>query len=100
MSHGMGGPCLLLTLVLLWTLSPLSTFGWIGLPAQTGIAGVHEDAHASSDVLLPALDGIFSLFPVPVAPVLVVLAPVTVPTQTDVPAAAIPAFPTRGPPRR
>lgn len=100
MSHGMGGPCLLLTLVLFWTVSALPAVGGIGLPARTGITGAHEDAQARSGLLLPAADGIFSLLPFSITPVLVVLAPVAVLTQTDVPAAAIPSFPTRGPPLR
>jgi hypothetical protein len=74
--NALGGPCLLLVLVLIATLTTLPALGWIGLPVSTGTDGVYDDARADSRFELPAMDGLIPLFSSVVAPVLILLAPV------------------------
>jgi len=97
MSHGMGRSGLLLALVLLWALSTLPQPGWNGLPGPTGIAGIADDAGRRS---LSALDAIFGDFISSLAPVLIVLAATAPLREVATAPDAVPAFQTRGPPRR
>ncbi len=96
--NALGGPCLLLVLVLIATLTTLPALGWIGLPLPTGIDGVYDDARADSRFELPAMDGLIPPFSSVVAPVLIRLAPVALLGARDTTPGATRTLAPRGPP--
>src|SRR5262245_46866774 len=97
MSHGMGRSGLLFALALLWVLSTLPQPGWNGLPGPTGITGVADDTGRRST---SALDAIFDMIIVSLAPVPTLLAPSAPLREVATAPGAVPALRTGGPPRR
>jgi hypothetical protein len=96
--NALGGPCLLLVLVLVATLATLPTLGWIGLPGSTGTGGVYDGARADSRFELPAMDGLIPLFSSVGTPVPISLAPVAFLGARDTPSGATRSLAPRGPP--
>jgi hypothetical protein len=96
--NALGGPCLLLVLVLIATLTTLPALGWIGLPVSTGTDGVYNGARAASHFELPAMDGLIPLFSSVVAPVPILLAPVAFLGARDTRSCATRTLAPRGPP--
>ena len=96
--NALGGPCLLLVLVLIATLTTLPALGWIGLPVSTGTDGVYDDARADSRFELPAMDGLIPLFSSVGTPVPISLAPVAFLGARDTTSCATRTLAPRGPP--
>ena len=96
--NALGGPCLLLVLVLIATLTTLPALGWIGLPGSTGTDGVYDGARADSHFVLPAMDGLIPLFSLADAPVPISLAPVAFLGARDTTSGATRSLAPRGPP--